>query len=350
MAHCGAGDVSAGAGAGCAAGWSCGWSMIRNNGSRFSEKIMLCQRARVPDDQIQIDRAPTIETWFPGGPLSKKVNQEIRRHFPAIVRPCFVRRPAACCDREGKTGARWCALAWERIGAWVATKMTVRSLVGGAVLFAAARFAARRGGRSRSAACKGRPAGGARRLCPGARSIAGPASISAAKPAPASVALPGAILSPEQTTLSTAVPAFSAAARVGANYQLNMLVLGVEGDFSWTGLRGNGTNFARRHHRDQHELDVDRHRARRRRVRSPADLRQGRRRLRPRSEQLYRSCREQREQRLHAHRLDRRRRARIRHHPELVGQDRIRLSQLRLAGVEFHDADDADDIRVGAQA
>jgi outer membrane immunogenic protein len=31
--------------------------------------------------------------------------------------------------------------------------------------------------------------------------------------------------------------------QVGANYQLNRLVLGVEGDFSWTGLRGSGADL-----------------------------------------------------------------------------------------------------------
>ena len=35
---------------------------------------------------------------------------------------------------------------------------------------------------------------------------------------------------------------FLGGGQVGANYQLNMLVLGVEGDFSWAGLSGNGTD------------------------------------------------------------------------------------------------------------
>jgi outer membrane immunogenic protein len=30
---------------------------------------------------------------------------------------------------------------------------------------------------------------------------------------------------------------------IGANYQWNALVLGVEGDFNWTGMKGNGTDF-----------------------------------------------------------------------------------------------------------
>jgi outer membrane immunogenic protein len=35
---------------------------------------------------------------------------------------------------------------------------------------------------------------------------------------------------------------FLGGGQIGANYQLNMLVLGVEGDFSWTGLKGSGTD------------------------------------------------------------------------------------------------------------
>jgi outer membrane immunogenic protein len=35
---------------------------------------------------------------------------------------------------------------------------------------------------------------------------------------------------------------FLAGAQVGANYQINMLVLGVEGDFSWTSLNGSGSD------------------------------------------------------------------------------------------------------------
>jgi CO/xanthine dehydrogenase Mo-binding subunit len=45
---------------------------------------------------------------------------------------------------------------------------------------------------------------------------------------------------------------------------------------------------------------------------------------------------------LHAHRLDRRRRPRVRSQPELVGQDRIRLPRFRLEGVELLDAAAAD--------
>jgi outer membrane immunogenic protein len=35
---------------------------------------------------------------------------------------------------------------------------------------------------------------------------------------------------------------FLGGAQLGANYQINMLVLGVEGDFSWTNLKGSGTD------------------------------------------------------------------------------------------------------------
>jgi outer membrane immunogenic protein len=35
---------------------------------------------------------------------------------------------------------------------------------------------------------------------------------------------------------------FLGGGQIGANYQFNMLVLGVEGDFSWTGLKGGGTD------------------------------------------------------------------------------------------------------------
>jgi outer membrane immunogenic protein len=35
---------------------------------------------------------------------------------------------------------------------------------------------------------------------------------------------------------------FLGGAQIGANYQLNMLVLGIEGDFDWTGLKGSGTD------------------------------------------------------------------------------------------------------------
>jgi outer membrane immunogenic protein len=36
---------------------------------------------------------------------------------------------------------------------------------------------------------------------------------------------------------------FLGGGQVGANYQWNVLVLGVEGDFNWTGMKGNGSDF-----------------------------------------------------------------------------------------------------------
>ena len=101
---------------------------------------------------------------------------------------------------------------------------------------------------------------------------------------------------------------FLGGAQLGANYQLNMLVLGVEGDFSWTNLKGSGTDSLGRFDQYRRELDVDRHRPRRRRVRSLSDLRKGRCRVCAGREQLHRHLCQQREHHFHAHRLDRRRR------------------------------------------
>lgn len=36
---------------------------------------------------------------------------------------------------------------------------------------------------------------------------------------------------------------FAGGGQIGANYQWNVLVLGVEGDFNWAGLKGNGGDF-----------------------------------------------------------------------------------------------------------
>lgn len=36
---------------------------------------------------------------------------------------------------------------------------------------------------------------------------------------------------------------FLGGGQIGANYQWNVLVLGVEGDFNWTGIKGNGGDF-----------------------------------------------------------------------------------------------------------
>src|SRR5262249_20141500 len=41
----------------------------------------------------------------------------------------------------------------------------------------------------------------------------------------------------------TAGAAFLGGGQVGANYQWNVLVLGVEGDFNWTALKGTGSHF-----------------------------------------------------------------------------------------------------------
>jgi len=41
----------------------------------------------------------------------------------------------------------------------------------------------------------------------------------------------------------TSGAAFLGGGQVGANYQWNVLVLGVEGDFNWTGMKGNGRDF-----------------------------------------------------------------------------------------------------------
>ena len=124
---------------------------------------------------------------------------------------------------------------------------------------------------------------------------------------------------------------FLGGAQVGGNFQFNMLVVGVEGDFNWSSLKGSGTDFDRQHHQQQRELDLDRHRPGRRGFRSPPGLRQGRRRLRAGPERLHRSLRQQRRRHLHAHRLDRGRRAGIRHNEKYLGEGRIRLSRLRLA-------------------
>ena len=74
---------------------------------------------------------------------------------------------------------------------------------------------------------------------------------------------------------------FLGGGQIGYNAQFNWLVFGVEGDFSWTGLKGSGTGFARRFHQHQNAMDIDRHRAHRRGVRSAPGLRQGRCRFRP---------------------------------------------------------------------
>ena len=68
--------------------------------------------------------------------------------------------------------------------------------------------------------------------------------------------------------------------QIGYNAQFNWLVLGVEGDFDWTGLNGSGTDSLGEFHQHQDRMDLDRYWPDRRRVRPSSGLRQRRRRLR----------------------------------------------------------------------
>jgi len=45
------------------------------------------------------------------------------------------------------------------------------------------------------------------------------------------------------TNAFTSGAGFLGGGQIGANYQWNVLVLGVEGDFNWTRLKGSGSNF-----------------------------------------------------------------------------------------------------------
>jgi outer membrane immunogenic protein len=114
-------------------------------------------------------------------------------------------------------------------------------------------------------------------------------------------------------------PSFLGGGQIGANYQVNVLVLGVEGDFNWTGLRGSGTDSI------GNAINTNTNWT------STVTGRVGAAFDRP---LIYGKggvafARDQRgftdlagngtEQCLYAHRLDRWRRARIRHHQELVG-------------------------------
>ena len=65
--------------------------------------------------------------------------------------------------------------------------------------------------------------------------------MSAAISAAALPILRGAIRSPAAPTLSTKA-AFSAAVRSASTPQFDWLVLGLEGDFSWTGMKSHGTD------------------------------------------------------------------------------------------------------------
>ena len=53
---------------------------------------------------------------------------------------------------------------------------------------------------------------------------------------------------------------FIGGGQIGYNAQYNWLVLGVEGDFDWTNLKGSGTDFDRRLDQYQDRVDLDRYR------------------------------------------------------------------------------------------
>ena len=90
---------------------------------------------------------------------------------------------------------------------------------------------------------------------------------------------------------------FIGGGQIGANAQFNWLVVGVEGDFDWTGLKGSGRRLAGQFDQHRNRMDIDRDRPHRRRVRPPPLLRQGRRCLRARYQQFGRYCRRHREHR-----------------------------------------------------
>ena len=73
---------------------------------------------------------------------------------------------------------------------------------------------------------------------------------------------------------------FLGGGQVGVNVQFNWLVLGLEGDFGWTSLKGSGTDSFGNSIKTKDAMDVDRDRPRRRGVRSASGLRQGRCRVR----------------------------------------------------------------------
>ena len=167
--------------------------------------------------------------------------------------------------------------------------------------------------------------------------MTGPASTSVATSATAGPRRTGRTASACSTSRHDA-DGFLGGGQVGFNYQIGQFVLGAEGDFSWTGINGGSTLTGRRagsrtllQHRC--ELDLDPDRPPRRRVRSLARLRQGRRRLGGRQVldrplHLPRHGRGDR----HAHRLDRRRWRRIRLRAALVGEARVQLHGLRQQG------------------
>ena len=134
---------------------------------------------------------------------------------------------------------------------------------------------------------------------------------------------------------------FLGGAQVGANFSSIVLVLGVEGDFNWSGLKGSGTDSIG----NTINSNVNWTSTVTGRVGAAFDrlLVYGKGGVafaqdRNGFTDLFGNSAERH---LHAHRLDRRRRAGIRHNEKFVGEDRIRLSRLRLADAEFHDADHA---------
>ncbi len=134
---------------------------------------------------------------------------------------------------------------------------------------------------------------------------------------------------------------FLGGAQVGGNLQFNMLVVGVEGDFNWSSLKASGTNSIG----NAINSNVNWTSTVTGRVGAAFDrlLVYGKGGVAFAQDQngftdLFGNSAERH---LDAHRLDRGRRAGIRHNQKSVGQDRIRLSRLRFANAEFHDADHA---------
>ena len=129
------------------------------------------------------------------------------------------------------------------------------------------------------------------------RSITGAAFTSAAISAAGSKIRPGPIRSPGAND-SFNNSGFLGGAQVGVNTQFNWLVLGLEGDFSWTSdIKGTGTDSLRRHHHDQSAMDLDRDRPHRRGLRPLAGLRQRRSCARRGQEHLHAGRRRHRDRR-----------------------------------------------------
>ena len=80
---------------------------------------------------------------------------------------------------------------------------------------------------------------------------------------------------------------FLGGGQIGASYQWNALVLGVEGDFNWAGLKGSGSDFLGDSIGTETQWTLNRRRPRWRGLQSPADLRQGRRGFCPRPQHFH---------------------------------------------------------------